>query len=179
MRLELSPDPAAWFFAVLCGGLVSHDYLWLAGVVAVVAGMIAPKAPVFVALWTFSPVPLIGLIPVVIGYFTLPKGEITINGKPWDKHWLKAMTVNGPIIHDFKTWLLPWGAGLAAFFGGWETLPAVVVAYAQTLIATDRLRLYMWAAPVVVFTAVRVIPAAFLPAAIAVTWFGGHKCTVS
>jgi hypothetical protein len=68
--------------------------------------------------------------------------------------------------------LLPWGgllAGLLTFNPAvWLSM---AVAYSQLFRATDRVRLYQWAAPVLIVATLNTVPAPLLPMIAAVTWF--------
>jgi hypothetical protein len=48
---------------------------------------------------------------------------------------------------------------------------SLALAYSQLFRATDRARLFMWAAPVMLVAAMRVIPETMLPVAVLVTWY--------
>ena len=60
-------------------------------------------------------------------------------------------------------WIWPWGAGLIALADLSPQLVVVLaVAYAQTVVATDTVRLYQWAWPVVAVATAGVVPLAWL-----------------
>jgi hypothetical protein len=66
----------------------------------------------------------------------------------------------------------PWGVCLAALVAPSLLLvAALAVGYAQLLIATDTVRLYQQAAPVVCVAAAMVIPMEFAPLALVAHWF--------
>jgi len=177
IRLGMMPDPVAWMLALLAVVLSVNGYILPAIAVAMVAGMVAPKAPVFAALWVLNPWLLIGLVPVVIGHFLLPKGRALCDEPILNEPWKTGMKIHGGHIHDATELLLPWGGCMAAMFcGDWRILPAVFVAYAQLLRSTDSARLYMWAAPVVIIGALKVITVEpLLIIAVLATWFNPYR----
>jgi len=176
IKLGMLVDSVAWMLALLAVVLSVHGYSFGAILSAMVAGMVAPKAPVFAALWVLNPWLLLGLVPVGIGQLLLPRGRALCDEPVLNEPWKTGMRYHGKHIHDVKELLLPWGGCMAAVFcGDWRVIPAVVVAYAQLLISTDSARLYMWAAPVVVVAALKMIPEPLLIIAVLMTWFNPFR----
>jgi hypothetical protein len=121
---------------------------------ALVAGSCSERAPVFAAAFAWSPVPLVGLIVPGLAAVLTRRGP-TMAEHPTDP-WGTART----LLQATPTWRLvaPWGACLAA--AGACTVQvgaALALGYAQCLVATDRVRLYQWASPVVCVAAAGVL----------------------
>lgn len=142
------------------------------GVIMVAAG-IKESAPVWAALWVWSPWPLIALmVPATVAVLRKP-GPDPLGAKfqeiadhpvraAWQHHrgqWRNAWVMAAP-----------WGVCLAGLVGAdWRLLLVLGVAYAQLLVATDSVRLFQHAAgPVLAVAAANVIPVAWLPLAVAV-----------
>lgn len=118
---------------------------------ALLAGTISERAPLFAALWAWSPWPLIGLLSPAFRY---------LFWRPGTEHPALVGSWAADVLH--KSWriafqrdwreldlLLPWGGFLIALW--WMDMQMAVTllfAYAQIAIATDTARLYQWAAPV-------------------------------
>ena len=156
---------AIWSAAAFAGGW------WRAGFVfAVLAVAIKEHAPVWVALWAWSPWPLLVLVlvpvvwlwrrPVIDAVTAVPLLR-RVHDHPvrsaWEHH----------VKHGYRNaWVMvaPWGVGLAALLApSPQLLCALVVAYAALLVATDTVRVYQpIAAPVVCLTAAGVIPVQWL-----------------
>lgn len=176
IKMTMLVDPVAWMLALLSVVLCLRGHALPAVVAVMLAGTVAPKAPVFAALWILNPWLLLGLVPVAIGHFVLPRGRALCDEPVLNEPWKTGMKYHGKHIHDARELLLPWGGCMAAIFcGDWRVLPAVVVAYAQLLISTDSARLYMWAAPVVIIGALKVIPEPLLIVAVLMTWFNPFR----
>lgn len=75
-------------------------------------------------------------------------------------------------IHNFTDigkYVLPWGGGLACLFSphlDWQFYTLIAVSYAQLLIATDSVRLYQYAFPLVLLHAADSCPIQMLPVAV-------------
>jgi hypothetical protein len=111
---------------------------------ALVAGACSERAPVFAAVFAWSPVPLVGLI--VPGLAAV----LTRRGATMPEHPTQPWVTGRALLQATPTWRLvvPWGACLAGACTV-QTGAALALGYAQCLVATDRVRLYQWAAPVV------------------------------
>jgi len=172
-------DPFAWCFALGAASLSLAGYTVAALITAIVAGMVAPKAVIFSALWSRNPLILVGLIPVIIRELTAKRGEPLVHADVINHPWIAAMKHNGPHLHDMKNLLFPWGACLVGFM----TIPlfhaiTITVAYSQMFRAIDVSRLYMWAAPVVIVATVANVPEAYMPVAVLATWFNPFRPVV-
>ena len=157
---------------------------WLSGyqplalVAVCVAAPISEKAPIWAALFAWHPVLLAGLIvPLVVRCILKPAepdaGDVELThplraGLDWPKKkWRDPLAM-----------VMPWGMCLAALLA--LTLPlcvALLIGYAQLLVATDTVRLYQQAAPVVCVAAAMVIPIEFAPLALVAHWFNPLRGT--
>ena len=139
----------------------------LAGIaVACLAGMTRETAPIWAAIYAWNPLCLIGLIPVALRALVGQGVDVLDEQNAWIlEHPFKA----SQLFHQGQ-WLnpslmvAPWGGLLA----GLATLDAqlgvaLAAGYAQLIIATDSVRLYQWAAPVMALACVRVVPLWALP----------------
>lgn len=153
--------------------------VWFLGVVLVIIGaLIKESTPVWVALWCWSPLPLVGLAAVaVVARFNRPGMDDvtsmpelrTIHDHPVKTAWMFQSTVMGG-WRDGWSMVAPWGATLAALVQPtWQLVATLAVAYAQLFVATDRVRLVTFAAgPVMALAAVSVIPVQWLLLAVVV-----------
>ena len=172
-------DPFSWCVALGAACLSLAGYTVAAFLAAIVAGMVAPKAVVFAALWSQDPWILVGLIPVAIRELTAKRGEPLVHPDVINHPWLMSMQKNGPHLHDMKNLLLPWGACLIGFMAvPLFHVVTLTVAYAQMFRAIDISRLYMWAAPVVIVATIAHVPEAYMPVAVIVTWFNPFRPVV-
>ena len=139
---------------------------WEAGVLlGIAAGVTKETAPVFAAVFAWSPLPLLGLLaPAVLWFVHRSRADSLgdpsgVLGAPWAtarEHRQYLLTHAGLMV-------MPWGFSLAALLK-LDTVAGVALglAYAQVLVATDEVRLYQWAAPPVVVAAAGVLPADWL-----------------
>lgn len=146
----------------------------VAGVVAaLLAGTVNERAPIFAALFAWSPLPLVGLVPVAVR-FLQRDGADCVTGPA-------ALAVKHPVLSsrlhhrghwlDWRLMLAPWGGCLLALAGmSWPLAVALVVAYAQLLVATDSVRLYQQVAPVVCIAAAMTCPPLLLPLLVVAHW---------
>lgn len=148
--------------------------IWAFGI-ASLAGLVSEKAPIWAAVFALQPWLLLGLwAPLCSWLFfggTRPRADDPL-----------ADTINHPIrsslrFHsgqwrDLRLMILPWGACLVvmADLTPW-LLIALAVGYAQILVATDTVRLYQQAAPVVCILAAIMIPAHLALPAVLFHWF--------
>lgn len=130
--------------------------------VALLAGAVSEKAPIWAAIFAFSPWLLIGLASPVMRRLLVTPGQVS----PSDP---LGWTMRNPLEagrrghagrwRDPRLMLLPWGATLAvlAFPTLWVGV-ALLAGYSQLLVATDSVRLYQQAAPVLCVSAALLIP---------------------
>jgi hypothetical protein len=144
----------------------------------VLAASVKESAPVFAALWLWSPWPLIALVlPALWHLFNKPGPDPL--GARFDAiaaHPVRSsMTAHAGRWRDGWLMVAPWGACAAALYQPtWQLAATLVVAYGLLLVATDTVRLYQHAAgPVIAATAASVLPPAWLPLILAahVVWW--------
>lgn len=168
------PAMCAALAAAIC---VEHGWWPAAIALAVVAGCTKETGPVFAALWAWSPIPLVGLAAPAIRHLFWKAGA----DMPADadaafalKHPFRAgWQAHAGRLYDWRLWVAPWGPILAGTGPMSVQLAATVtVAYGQCAAATDTVRLYVWAAPVLAANLFDVVPAAWwLPLAAAVVFW--------
>jgi len=135
-------------------------------------------APVWAAVWLWSPWPLIVLVVPVIRHVTTRTGPDPL-GPKFDE--IAAHPVRSALAAHRGRWrdgwvmVAPWGVCLAGLYRPslWVVV-AVVVAYGQLLVATDTVRLVQHAAgPVLAVAAARTVPVEWLVLAVVVhvVWF--------
>jgi len=138
--------------------------------VVLVAASVRETAPVAVALWCWSPLPLVGLVvPAIAALVRRPQLD-NVTAQPLLRH-VHEHPVRSALEHHRGAWrdawqtVAPWGATLAALLNVTPQLVAtLVVAHAQLLVATDNVRLTQTlAGPVVALAAAQVIPPHWLP----------------
>jgi hypothetical protein len=136
------------------------------GVIAI-AVSIKETTPVWVALWCWSPWPLIALVvPAVLQLVHRPGPDPL--GPTFQR--IADHPVRTALEHHAGRWrdgwllVAPWGVTLAALYGAdWRLLVVVAVAHLQLLIATDTVRLVHHAAgPAMAVAAAQVIPTEWL-----------------
>lgn len=120
--------------------------------VAIAAGLTHERSAVFAACFSLSPWPLVGLVgPALIAWLGR-SGPVQV--------WEKGIT-DIPLKSARERWervplwgcVLPWGAALLGIAPTWQCAITLAVAYGQTFVAVDRVRLYQWASPVLVVPA--------------------------
>lgn len=137
---------------------------WAAVAVACVAGMVRESAPVWAAVFAWSVWPLLGLVPVVLRW-SMRQGEDPCGyGAVLRRPLRSALEAHRGRWLDPAVMVAPWG-GLLVAAGNLSPRVAVALAvgYGQLLVATDSVRLYQWAAPVVAVAAFGAVPPAWHP----------------
>lgn len=147
------------------------NHLPAAGVLVVlVAASVRETAPVAVALWCWSPLPLVGLVvPAVTALVRRPQLD-EVTAQPLLRH-VHEHPVRSALEHHRGAWrdawqtVAPWGATLASLLALTpQVVVTVVVAHLQLLVATDNVRLTQTlAGPVVALAAAQVFPPHWLP----------------
>lgn len=149
---------------------------WPLAIAAVlVAAAIKETTPVWVALWVWSPVPLIGLLAVAIAVAWRRPTLDRVTAQPVLRR-VHEHPIRSSLEHHRGRWrdawlmVAPWGVTLAALLDPTPALLVLLVlAYAQLLVATDSVRLYQSAAgPLMALGAVTVIPDRWLLIAVVV-----------
>lgn len=162
-RFPVLVDAPAMALALTSACCAQQGWWILAAWVALVAGMTKETAPAFAALWSWSVWPLFGLASVAARAVMRSGPDPILRG---DAH--------EALVHPFRTayrfhrdsdpamWLLPWGCLLVGLaHPTWQTAACCLAAYGQCLVATDRVRLYQWAWPVLAVQTFAVVPQAW------------------
>lgn len=142
---------------------VSQGLPWTAAGIALVGAAAWEKAPVFAALFAWSPWPLIGLVAPVLRRLFVKPGVMQKDDP--HRHSIEHPLETGLQSHAGKwrdpiAMLAPWGACLWILSAD-PSIPIIATlafAYSQLLLATDTVRLYQHAAPVVCISAAMTLP---------------------
>lgn len=153
--------------ALALAAAVVFPWCWPAALaLALVAGCVRETAPVWAAIYAWHPILLVGLVPVAVRWL-MRQGDDVLDA---ENRWIIDHPIKASLKYHAGRWndplllVAPWGgllAGLAALTTQVEV--AIAAAYAQLLVATDSVRLYQWAAPVLAAACVHVLPAWALP----------------
>jgi hypothetical protein len=154
--------------AVACA--VASHYgapIYVVAVLALVAGSAKETAPIFAALFAWSPWPLVGLLAPLAALRIIADGPDVLDAhNAWIlEHPLRASWKfhKGHLLDGAK-FLAPWGGAVAGFAHlDWQLAAVLAAAYGQVVVATDTVRLYQWAAPVMCVAAATAVPTAWLP----------------
>lgn len=175
-RYPVLVDLAAMSGALIAAELTRYG-LWPAALVAaLVAGTLKEQAPLYAACYAWSPLPLIGLLAPAARHLIRP-GTVP----PADPTAAEALAhpirssrrAHAGRMYDYRLWLAPWGPLLLGVVpASPQTLVTLGLAYATTAVATDTVRVYVWAAPVLAANLFHLVPAAWslLPAAALYAW---------
>lgn len=169
-------DLPALGFATMSAGMWLHGWHVAALVLAVVAGSSKESAPVFAALFAWSPVLLVGLVAPLLAHLLRRRGPDVLGG---DHEWILAhpwqasRKFHAGYVRSLDPRLvLPWGACVVALAApSWQLAAVLVAAYGQLVVATDTVRLYQWAAPIVAVAAVTAVPWQWWPVLVVLTAF--------
>jgi hypothetical protein len=152
-----------------------HPYPYAAVALVVLGAAISEKAPIWASVFAWSPWLLLALSLPLSRRLLFDPGEV----EPGDP-------LRDTLLHPVRTgiawhrgkWanpmvmVAPWGACLAVvLFPTPPVLVALAVAYAQLLLATDSVRLYQQAAPMVAIYAAASIPAQWAVPVLLAHWF--------
>lgn len=148
---HIIPDPLAQFLSLMAATLYLSNHLLPATIIALLAMLTKEISPLFIALFAWTPLPLI-VYPLL--------------WMVWK--WRGKSSTNNPHLHsplvtvwqrrhsrEELTWqylVSPWGVvlPLALSCPNVQLLATLTASYGQLLLATDGSRLYMWAFPVVI-----------------------------
>lgn len=169
LKLSILVDAPSFVGALAVAWSTTEGPWWLTVGLSLLVGATRETGPVFAALWAWSPWPLVGL--AAVGWWCSSVGPPKPDEEPWLVHpYREAWQLRWQIGLDGSLYLRPWGAALAGLAApSWQCLATVAVAHAQLFAAVDTVRLAVWAGPVLVLGAARVIPPALWPLAVVVT----------
>lgn len=154
-RLPVLTDAPAFAMALLCAALAPR-HPWAAALLSLPLGAARETAPLFAAIWSWSPVPLVGILAA--GWWR-PAADPS-PAEPWLVHpWREAWALRRRVGLDADIYLRPWGAALLGLVPTWQVAATVALAHVQLLVAVDTLRLTVWCAPVLAFHAAAIPPA--------------------
>lgn len=153
--------------ALALAAAVVFPYCWPAALaLALVAGCVRETAPVWSAIYAWHPLLLVGLVPVAVRWL-MRQGDDVLDA---ENRWIIDHPVKASLKYHAGQWanplvmVTPWGGLLVALAGLTVQLEvALAAAYAQLAVATDSVRLYQWAAPVLALAAVDTVPPWALP----------------
>lgn len=153
--------------AAALAAAVVWPHCWPAALALVlIAGCVRETAPVWSAIYAWNPILLVGLVPVAVRWL-MRQGDDVLDA---ENRWILDHPIRASLKYHAGAWLdpftmvTPWGAllvGIGALSAQLEV--AIAVAYGQLLVATDSVRLFQWAAPVLALAAVNAVPAWALP----------------
>ena len=162
--------PALAFSLAGCWALtLDHPAQQAAGFLFLVLGAtVRETVPAWVALWLWSPWPLLVLIVPLVRHLTTKTGPDPL-GARFDE--IAAHPIRASLSAHRGRWLdgwlmvAPWGLVLLCLHRpGWPLVACLVLAYGQLLIATDTVRLVHHAAgPAAVAAAAPLVPLGWAP----------------
>lgn len=153
--------------AATLAAAVVFPWCWPAALVLVlVAGCVRETAPVWAAVYAWNPLLLVGLVPVAVRWLMRQGDDVLDAENRWiiDHPWQASRKYHaGQWLNPFLM-VTPWGPlliGLGSL--DVQLAAALAVGYGQLAVATDSVRLFQWAAPVLALATTRVVPAWALP----------------
>ena len=171
-------DTTALGLAVCSAALWVQGFEVLAVVLVLIAGAVKESAPVFAAVFAWTPVLLVGVaVALIIGWIRKPGEPMAEMGKhhQWIlEHPFKASRkYHDGVLKSLSPILVyPWGALVVALAApSWQLGAALALGYAQLLIATDTVRLYQQAAPAVAIAATTAVEPVWWPVLLVLTAF--------
>lgn len=167
-------DMPALALALLAAVLVPIN-VYACGAALVAAALTSEKAPIFASLFAWNPLLLTGLAVPVLLYLWKRPAQVDPNdplARTLSQPLATGLSSHANAWRSAHAMLFPWGACLAVIAAPsvWVGV-ALLVGYAQLLVATDSVRLYQQAAPVLCISAAFVIPAGWVAAVLVAHWF--------
>ena len=167
--------------ALALAAAVLWPIYWPAAIaVVLVAGCVRETAPVWSAVYAWQPWLLAGLVPVGMRWL-MRQGPDVLDA---ENAWILAHPFQASRKYHAGLWLdarmmvAPWGGLVAAVaFLDARLEVALGLAYAQLAAATDSVRLYQWAAPVLALRCVDGLPSWALAPLALLTVFNPWKGT--
>lgn len=136
--------------------------------IVLAAGCTRETAPVWAAVYAWNPILLVGMAPVALR--TLRKAAKDDILEDEEHEWIIRNPLKAGQKYHAGHWrdplimVTPWGGmAVAAAYLDAQLGAALALGYAQLLVATDTVRLYQWAAPVVALVCARNLPGWALP----------------
>ena len=164
-RFPVLVDATAMFLALLAAVLAPIN-IYAAILVAVIAACVKETAFVWASVYAWNPILLIGFIPVVLrkmirhgSYKLQGHGDYSIkNALRSVKQERIGAWLNPALL------ILPWGALiLGVGHMSLQLIVSMIIGYGQLIVASDSVRLYQWAAPVLALACVAAVPPEWLP----------------
>lgn len=160
-RLPALVDAPGMMLALLAACL--WPVCWPAAIAAVLlAGCVRETTPAWAAIYAWHPALLVGFAPVAIRLLTSRPGPDPCGHDDLLAHPIRsALSAHRGRWGDPALMVAPWGplvVGVLAVPTSIQLSVALVAAYGQTLTATDTVRLYQWAWPVVALATAHVAP---------------------
>lgn len=180
VSVPVQVDLPALALGLVAAGCFANGLPALGVVVVLVAASVRETAPVAVALWCWSPLPLVGLVVPLVAQLALRPELDNVTAQPLLRH-VHEHPFRSALEHHRGQWrdawrmVAPWGATLAALLAVTPQLAVTLaVAHAPLAFSTDNVRITQpLAGPVVALAAARVLPPQWLPLAVvahAVWW---------
>lgn len=161
--------------ALALGAAVAFPWNYhVAAVLVVLAAATSEKAPIWAAIFAWEPMMLGALSVPIMRRLLFKPGEISPRDPlAWTfKPLLAGQRGHAGHWRDWRLMVAPWGVCLVVLTDPslWVAT-AFVAGYALLLVATDSVRLYQQAAPVVCVAAAMTIPAAWAVPVLLAHWF--------
>ena len=153
--------------ALALGAALMLPICWpVAVALALVAGCVRETSPIWASAYAWNPLLLVGLVPVAARALMRQGDDVLDAENNWIlQHPFKAsQKYHANLWSDPLTMVTPWGAMIVGLGGlDAQLTAALALGYCQLLLATDSVRLYQWAAPVLALACVHVLPPWALP----------------
>jgi hypothetical protein len=167
-RFPVLVDLPAMTVALASAACWVHGLWYLALPLAIVAACIKETSPIFAAAYAWNPWLLVGLIAPAARHFVRRQERAVDEENEWHLREVVRSAFKYRANWPRGIYLLPWGALIVA---GAHISPqlgvTLALAYGQMVVATDAVRLYQWAWPVVAVAAAGAVPTEWLPVLLA------------
>lgn len=152
-------DPYGMLCALLSADCFHHHLVPLGLALALLGGCVRETSPVWAALYAWNPLALIGVLPVAVRHLQREGNDVLGEEDRWILDHPVRASRKYHAGFPLSLYVLPWGVALLALAHPSPQLAlALIAGYAQCAIATDTVRLYQWSFPVVLASAVAVVP---------------------
>jgi len=170
LRYPVLVDAPAMFLAILAACLSLVGWWPAAIAVVLVAGMVKETSPLFAALFAWNPLLLVGLVaPLVRWLVRRPGSDVLDAHNRWvlEHPFRASWSYHKDRLQDVTLWVAPWGVLLVGLVAvNVQLVVTLCVAYLLVVVATDTVRIYQWAFPVLLVAALTVIPDELLVVAV-------------